>query len=112
LTLKPDRDFDPLAAREFHRRTEAEYEPARDFLILHHHANQSSGHAAHFHQVVVNRGRRRIGYEVGAVGKWHTRNSAGSCRVLEGLVLLSHGLSALPGFEPDQRFTMATGESP
>ncbi|NOZ41804.1 MAG: tryptophan 7-halogenase [Alphaproteobacteria bacterium] len=38
LALFPNRDFDPLAAKEYNRITGAEYEATRDFIILHYKA--------------------------------------------------------------------------
>ncbi|WP_329741993.1 tryptophan halogenase family protein [Dyella sp. A6] len=40
LTMFPDRSFDPTLIAEYNRKTRAEYEQTRDFIILHYHANQ------------------------------------------------------------------------
>ncbi|BFI94601.1 MAG: tryptophan 7-halogenase [Rhodanobacter sp.] len=40
LTMFPDTSFDPALIAEYNRKTRAEYEQTRDFIILHYHANQ------------------------------------------------------------------------
>jgi tryptophan 7-halogenase len=40
LALYPDADCDPLAADEYNRITQEEYERIRDFIILHYHLNR------------------------------------------------------------------------
>jgi len=40
LTMFPDTSFDPTLIAEYNRKTRAEYEQTRDFIILHYHANQ------------------------------------------------------------------------
>ncbi|GAB3786207.1 tryptophan 7-halogenase [Dyella agri] len=40
LTMFPDKSFDPALITEYNRKTRAEYEQTRDFIVLHYHANE------------------------------------------------------------------------